>query len=388
MIVTDTVIIGAGFAGLSTAYHLAKKGLRDIVVVEHEKKLGGHASGRNAGMIRQAIADPVLGKLACQGRRLLNQCEKKGWRGTKLVPNGSLLLAKNKEIGELKKTAAVLKNEGLSCRWFSRKEAVSFVPLLDGGEFKKALFCDSDAMVDIDSLIRGFYQAIKRQRALVLLGHTLKSVEKKGNRFLVKAGDKRFIARRVVNAAGAWAGAVAREAKAAPIPLKATRRHLLLAKPFRPFNASWPFVWDLSHNFYFRPQGKSLLLSACDEGEIKNVQRAVRKEMIDPKIKWVLQKKLDSFSNKFGDISIQSVKSGLRTMAPDGRFVIGEDPWLKGFFWVAGLGGHGVTASFSVGDLASDLILGKKPDKYLVNALSPARFSKQSSSRRRGSKGV
>ena len=85
VIVTDTAVIGAGFAGLSTAYHLAKKGLRDIVVIEHEKKLGGHASGRNAGMIRQAIADPILGKLACQGRRLLHQCEKKDWEGVKLV---------------------------------------------------------------------------------------------------------------------------------------------------------------------------------------------------------------------------------------------------------------------------------------------------------------
>ena len=85
---------------------------------------------------------------------------------------------------------------------------------------------------------------------------------------------------------------------------------------------------------------------------------------------------MDSFSNKFRAISIQSVKSGLRTMAPDGRFVVGEDPRLKGFFWVAGLGGHGVTASFSVGDLASDLILGRKREKYLVNALSPGRFVK------------
>ena len=64
-------------------------------------------------------------------------------------------------------------------------------------------------------------------------------------------------------------------------------------------------------------------------------------------------------------------------MTPDGRFVIGEDSKLKGFFWVAGLGGHGVTTSFSVGNLSSDLILGRKREKFLVDALSPKRFFKK-----------
>ncbi len=371
---TDTVIIGAGFAGLSTAYHLAKKGLKDIVVIEHEKKLGGHASGRNAGMIRQAIADPVLGKLACQGRRLLSQCEKKGWKGTKLASNGSLLLAKSNAIDELRKTATILKDEGLSARWLSHQQAVRLVPLLEGGDFEKALFCGSDAMVNIDFLIQGFYHALKHHRVPVLMGHTLRSVKKQGNRFYITAGNKRFIARRLVNAAGAWAGTVARKANATAVPLKAYRRHLFLAKPFRPFDASWPFVWDLTHNFYFRPQQRSLLLSACDKGEIKNIKTAVRKEAIDPKIQDVLRKKLNDFSDKFRSISIQSIKSGLRTMAPDNRFVIGEDPKLKGFFWVAGLGGHGVTTCFSVGNLASDLILRRKVEKVLAERLSPGRF--------------
>lgn len=69
-------------------------------------------------------------------------------------------------------------------------------------------------------------------------------------------------------------------------------------------------------------------------------------------------------------------KSGLRTMTPDGRFVIGEDKKQKGFFWVAGLGGHGVTTCFSVGDLAARMVLGKNVDKKLRKALSPGRFER------------
>ena len=62
-------------------------------------------------------------------------------------------------------------------------------------------------------------------------------------------------------------------------------------------------------------------------------------------------------------------------MTPDGRFVLGEDPLLPGFFWVAGLGGHGVTTSFSVGRLAASLILKEKTDPFLVKSFSPARFA-------------
>ncbi|OIO37478.1 MAG: hypothetical protein AUJ72_04440 [Candidatus Omnitrophica bacterium CG1_02_46_14] len=375
--VYDAIIIGAGFAGLSTAYHLAKKGLKNIVVLEHEKKLGSHASGRNAGMIRQAISDPILGKLAAEGRRTLSLCEKKGWKGTRLALNGSLLLARDKEIDQLKKIAKVLKNEKIPAQWFNQKKASRLVSLLDGGDFKRALFCKSDAMIDIDRLIKGFYQALKTRRVQVLMGHGARSIRKEKNLFYVTtAGNKALWARRLVDAGGAWAGAVARKAHASLIVLKAYRRHLLTANPSRPFDASWPFVWDLSRDFYFRPEKGVLLLSACDTQEIKDTQKTVKKETVDPHIKNVLFGKLKGFSDKFESISIRSVKSGLRTMSPDSRFVIGEDPKLKGFFWVAALGGHGMTTSFAVGDLASDLILGRKREKKLVNALSPKRFIK------------
>ena len=51
-----------------------------------------------------------------------------------------------------------------------------------------------------------------------------------------------------------------------------------------------------------------------------------------------------------------------------------EDKRRKDFYWVAGLGGHGVTACFSVGDLAADLVLGLKVDDRFQKALAPERF--------------
>ena len=64
-----TVIIGAGFAGIATAYHLARRNVRDIVVLEREEGPGMHASGRNAGLLRQSSSDPATAELLRTGAR-------------------------------------------------------------------------------------------------------------------------------------------------------------------------------------------------------------------------------------------------------------------------------------------------------------------------------
>src|SRR3989338_1586311 len=173
---TDVLVVGAGFAGLSTAYHLSQKGLRDLVVIEHDKKVGGHASGRNAGMIRQAISDPVLARLACEGRKALSRCGEKGWKKIHLQPNGSLLLGRGDSVGELKRIASTIQREGLRPRWLAKNEASKLVPLLEGGDFEEALFCPSDSMVDIEALLKNFLSVLKKRGVRVLKGRRLQSV--------------------------------------------------------------------------------------------------------------------------------------------------------------------------------------------------------------------
>ncbi len=257
------------------------------------------------------------------------------------------------------------------------------MPLLRNGDFKKGLYCPSDARVDIQKLLRAFLKELRRLGVSIWCGYGVEKIEKNPGGFLLHAGGKTFFGKKIVNAAGAWAGEIAKKAGAMPVPLKAYRRHLFeaqfdkgdsalfLKKGAVPF-IRWPFVWDLSHQFYFRPLGNKLLLSPCD----KKIFRRAGGEKIDRRMKQVLLGKLNRFCGGFKSLKIEKAKSGLRTMAPDGRFVIGEDPRVPGFFWMAGLGGHGVTTCFSSGRLAADLVLGKKREEFLVDAVSPKRFLK------------
>ena len=368
----DILVIGGGVAGLSTAHSLAKGGEKSVLVLEQEKKLGGHASGRNAGMLRQALSDPVLAELAVKSRRSFDRAAKEGWKGLDLRPNGSLLLSTNKDLKELETIERTVLALGLKPRWFSKERSVKASPLLRNGKFDQALFCPSDALVNIDALLEGFLRHLKEQGVRVVHGEKLWTVHPADGGFLVHSGERKWFCKKIVNAAGAWAGWVGEKAGASAVPLTAYRRHLYFTKPDASPKADWPFVWDLSHDFYFRPIGRRIMLSPCDKTP---ELRGDRKEKVNPAIREALAGKLKAFSGVLSGARIERVQSGLRTMTPDGRFVIGEDRKLKNFYWVAGLGGHGVTTCFSVGELAAGSILGKKTDTRMEAALSPARFS-------------
>ncbi|MBI4432650.1 MAG: FAD-binding oxidoreductase [Candidatus Omnitrophica bacterium] len=352
---TDVLIIGGGFAGLCTALALADRGLKDVVVIEQEKKIGGHASGRNAGMIRQSVSDPFLAKLAKEGRDLLSR-----YKG--FVESGSLLLAKGAKRAELDQIAAAMKEAGVAFRRLSKKQAIKRMPLLEGADFEEALWTPSDGLVDIRILLKHFLKQLKFYRIPVLCGQEVEAIEKKDGVFRVESSKGHFWTNRVVNAAGAWAGLIGQLAGATTIPFKAYRRHLFMSQPLKGVRADWPFVWDLSHELYFRPVQKSLLMSPCDKKlfTLSFDKPKIKAESTDDKMKNLLAAKLKQFSKNWPAVKIRSKKAGLRTMAPGGRFIIGEDAKVEGFFWVAGLGGHGVTTCLSAGRLAATLVMEKE----------------------------
>ncbi len=373
----DVVIVGAGVAGLATAYHLALGSSLKILVLEEEKVLGGHASGRNAGMIRQTVSDPFLARMALLGRQALVRASKSGWKKIQFLSNGSLLLAKNGDLEEIKKIKKTTDRLGIPTQWLSQEQAAAKAPLLQGASFDRALFCPSDALLETKPLLESFFERLKSLKVQVLFSATPKKIRKAGNLFTIDLGNRTIVAKKIVNAAGAWCSLLSEKSGAQKIPLKPYRRHLYVTESLRMKHEQWPFVWDLSRDFYFRPEGKSLLVSPCDKDAVGLKFLKQKKEKTDAGMKKILIQKMNHYSKKMRNLKIKFGKSGLRTLVPDGRFVIGEDAKLPGFYWVAGLGGHGVTTCFSVGKLSSDIILGRKADEALKKAFSPSRFLKR-----------
>jgi D-arginine dehydrogenase len=364
-----SVIVGAGFAGAATAYHLARQGAADVLVLEQESIPGFHASGRNAAMLRQCVAEPDLTKLALDGAAFIRHLPDDWPEPVLFKNNGSLLLGSGAGWDKLKRDGDIGRSVGIPgiAEW-SPQEAARHVPLLSEAEFDGALWCASDGVVDIHALLSGYLKFAVSRGATVRYNAALLAVRvRPGADIELDTVDGVVSCKVLVNASGAWANAVAQMAGARPLPLRSCRRHLFVSPPLPWVDRSWPFVWDVSHDIYFRPEGEGLLLCACDQTEL-----APGDPPLDESVKELLAEKIQRYMPGLSEVSISRGWAGLRTLTPDGRFIIGWDPKVKGLFWVAGLGGHGMTTSAAVGELAAKLLVGGPGRKSVPFA--PERF--------------
>ncbi|MFQ5896464.1 MAG: NAD(P)/FAD-dependent oxidoreductase, partial [Nitrospinota bacterium] len=272
---------------------------------------------------------------------------------------------KGREAAAGRARAAGLEAEVRTCAWAAER-----VPVLEGAEFEGALWCPSDGVVDIQGLLRGFLEGARAGGAEVWLGCELKAVEvRNGRAAAAETGAGRVETGCLINAAGAWAGPVGEMAGAARLPLRPCRRHLFRTGSLSWAAPDWPLVWDVDDSHYFRPEAGGLLLSACDEEEHPPSLPDVEAAMAE-----VLREKLRRKVPRLQWLRFEASWACLRTLTPDDRFVVGWDPEVQGFFWAAGLGGHGATCSGALGEMAASLILGRKDPFGLGPSFDPARF--------------
>jgi glycine/D-amino acid oxidase-like deaminating enzyme len=357
----EAVVVGAGFAGAATAWALARAGLREVWVLEREREPGTHASGSNAALLRQVLEDPALLDAALAGAAFWRAPPPDVAAAPPCRPTGSLLLCTAEQAASLAGAARRAGAETLS-----REDAARLDPAIAGAAAPLAIRTPTDAVADVKAMLHGFLRAAESGGAQVVTGCEVEALELSGGRVAgLRTSRGRIDAPLVVDAGGAWAGALARAAGAPPPPLVPYRRHLFLSRrPRRPASAPW--VWDIAHGLYWRAEGDRTLLCACDEDAhapaAPHVEACVARD---------LAAKLAARVPAFGPIEVETAWACLRTFAPDRRFVIGPDPSIPGLTYAAGLGGHGVTTAAEVGRLAARAAL--EPQSAPA-VFSPARF--------------
>lgn len=348
----DVLIIGAGFAGAATAWCLRRRGVERLAIVDMEAMAGVHASGKNAGIARQPLADAANTALTTRGVAFLKD-PPEGFCETPLFSRtGGFVLAsrpKDEGLETLLKTGF---SAGSPVLQVTRADVLSALPPLDGSPFQSALFFPGDGLADIHGLLTAYLRD-----ADLRCGVEVKSFELSGGRISrVIAGTGDFAPDTVVLAAGSWCRLLAQEIGGLPFPLVSKRRHLIHTGPLRWAQPQWPWAWYQTPEVYFRPESGGLLLSPCDEQPM-----APCAPPTDPEAPVWLHERLKVAFPKLARIPVAHSWAGLRCFVPDNRMVIGWDPHVTNLFWVAALGGHGMTASHAAGDLASALLCRQVP---------------------------
>ena len=362
------VIVGAGFAGASTAYFLARELARDpardparddsntdnVVVLERESTYGYHASGRNAALCRQLVDDELLTELALEGAAFLRKPPHGFSTSPLLSETGSFLLAKlPAQLDHLEERA---RRHQLQYERLNPAEILRRWPRLSGVPTIGGLFIPNDGVIDVHELLRGYIDGARKASIQVELGTEVRRFHRisGSDRVLIETNRGNIEADLVVNATGAWAGETGWRAGSRDIQFTPFHRHLHLTEQVPNLNAVAPFVWFLGgeDEFYVRPEGPGFLVCGCDATEVTPQDARVMPGAVE-----ALAEKFSRVCPWISEFSVTRTWACLRTFTPDGRPVVGADrevPWL---FWVAGLGGHGATASPAIGRVAAEAIL-------------------------------
>lgn len=352
---TRIAIVGGGIAGLSAAAALSP--FAQVTLLEREKVLGYHASGRSAAMFEENYGNAAV--------KALNRASKPVHEAAGVLsPRGILMVAMEEEIPAFESDL-----DDMAMTEVSVAHARAQVPILSDA-IRRAAVHEGASDIDTDRLLQACAKTARRNGARLETGAEVLEIER-GSSWRLRHAREVVEADILVDAAGAWAEKVAEMAGAGPLGLTPFRRSMArLPAPGGHDVRGWPMLFGAGETWYAKPDAGGWIVSPADE------------DAVEPMDAWaddlVLAEGLARYEAHVTEPvrRISSNWAGLRTFAPDRALVIGPDQQAEGFFWLAGQGGYGFQTAPAAAGLLVSHVLGRAsalPDD-VVEALSPSRF--------------
>lgn len=373
MPVETFIVIGAGIAGASAAYELAK--VAPVIILERESQPGYHTTGRSAAVFSEIYGNATIRAVTVRSRNFFAS-PPEGFADYPLwAPRPTLMVARGDQMERLRRAYA---------EW---ARLVPSIQLLEGDSAKRATsmlkpdyvagaVVDAGASdLDVNEIHRGFLRGAARAGARLVCNAEVSALSRDSAGWRVQTRAGEFAGRVIVNAAGAWGDEIAVLAGARPVGLVPKRRTALLFEPAPAADISaWPIIIDADEQFYFKPDVGRLLGSPADETESppcdaqpEEIDVAIAVDRIERAANFRVQRVLRKWA-------------GLRSFVADKSPIVGFDTDLPEFFWLVAQGGYGIQTAPALARIAAALASGSEIPEDLRQMgvtsedLSPARL--------------
>ena len=363
------MIVGAGAVGCSIAYHLAKKGQRDVVVVERAA-IGSGSTSKAAGGIRAQFGTEVEIRFSLEGIAAFERFQDEFGVDIGYVKDGYLFVVDDEAVLAKYRRNVELQNRcGVPSRIISPAEAREIAPNLEVGDLVGAVWCPTDGHATPNDVCMA-YAARARELGVRFLEEIETTAMRRpgGRETVVKTTAGEIAAELVVNAAGPNAGPVARML-GVDIPVYPKRRHIFVTDDLPEFHYPTPLVIDTGSGFYARGEGRAVLMSPGDAGDVTSYA--------DAAVDWgILEETVDKGVRRFPILEqarVRSAWAGLRPLTPDQHAIVDWLPGVEGVFCAVGFGGHGFQHAPATGRYVAEWLLDGRPSLDLT-PLGFARF--------------
>lgn len=369
----DIAVVGAGIAGASAAAECAALGAH-VVLIEAESQPGYHATGRSAAIFAQNYGNPVVRALTRASEDFFTNTPNGFSPGPLLSPRNLIRIARADQMSGLKAMYEEL-SDAHNLRWITPDQIEKLVPILKKG-YAAGAFLNAHAQdIDVHALHHGYLAMLKAHGGTIALNAPVQKLHHT-TAWDITAGGQTYRAKTLINAAGAWAEELGAMANAGPIGMIPKRRTAItIASPNDFDPKDLPMVVDADEDFYLKPEAGKLLASPADESTSTPCDS--QPEEIDIAIC------IDRIQNAF-DLDVRKVESkwaGLRSFVPDRAPVVGFDPKIEGFYWLAAQGGYGVQTAPGLARIAAAQILDRPHHEAVLgsslnlNDISPKRLA-------------
>lgn len=367
----DVVIIGGGITGCSIAYNLAKKGVKDIVVLE-KKFLASGATGRCGAGVRQQWGTEMNCRLAMESIKFFETAnEELEYDGDIEFHQGGYLLVSSteKEDVQFKKNVELQKSLGIPVEYLTPQEAKEIVPYLNTDIIRSATFCSKDGHLNPFLTTDAYAKAAKRLGVKIYTFTEVLGIKTESGKIKGVITNKGEISTNiVVNAAGGYSKLIA-DMVGVDIPVYSERHQILVTEPVEPMQD--PMVMSFSLNIYCQqtPHG-SFIMGRGDDSEPRDLRITSSWHFLDEMAKTAVE-----LLPPVGELRVIRQWAGLYNMTPDKHPIYGPVKGVEGFYLAIGFSGHGFMLGPMSGLLIAEQILGEK-NTIDISRLTLDRFEK------------